>query len=273
MSYTIQQYHGSYNKTKRTVQPSWIVVHYTGSGTSKQGSARANCIYFSGGNRNASADYFIDDVDIYEYNDPSTYYTWHCGTTGTYYSACRNATSIGIEVCQNGNVPYTSAEIERLTWLVGYLMNKYGIAADHVIRHYDVTHKTCPYYYTPAGAGGNAAWEKLHAQITNGEEDMTDQEMQNAIWNYGLGSDGKADYNNVPAWQHLSFAHMDTANIWAMLNDTTDPTGRDMNLNFKDHIKWIAAKQAEQGETLAALQSDIDALGEKVDKLVSALSQ
>lgn len=244
MSYTIQQYHGSYNKTKRTVQPSWIVVHYTGSGTSKQGSARANCIYFSGGNRNASADYFIDDVDIYEYNDPSTYYTWHCGTTGTYYSACRNATSIGIEVCQNGNVPYTSAEIERLTWLVGYLMNKYGIAADHVIRHYDVTHKTCPYYYTPAGAGGNAAWEKLHAQITNGEEDMTDQEMQNAIWN-----------------------------IWAMLNDTTDPTGRDMNLNFKDHIKWIAAKQAAQGETLAALQSDIDALGEKVDKLVSALSQ
>ena len=161
MGYTISKYHGKYNRTKRTVKPKYIVWHYVGAGTSATGSARANCKYFAGGNRNASAHYFIDNGSIYEYADPDTYYTWHCGTTGKYYSSCRNYNSIGIEVCQNGNKAFTDAEIDRLVWLTKKLMAEYDIDIDHVIRHYDVTHKACPYYYTPSGKGGTTAFKKL----------------------------------------------------------------------------------------------------------------
>ena len=55
----------------------YIVVHYTAT----DASAKNNCIYFSGGNRNASADYFIDkDGTIYKFNaDCANYFTWQCG--------------------------------------------------------------------------------------------------------------------------------------------------------------------------------------------------
>ena len=33
---------------------------------------------------------------------------------------------------------------ENTKQLVEYLMEKYNVDADHVLRHYDVTHKTCP---------------------------------------------------------------------------------------------------------------------------------
>lgn len=167
MSYTIQKYHGSYNRVARTSTPKYIVMHYVGAGTSATGSARANCIYFAGGNRNASAHYFIDDGSIYEYANPASWSTWHCGDGGGKYGIT-NANSIGIEVCINGNQPYTSAEIDRATWLVQKLMKQFGIPANRVVRHYDASRKACPYYYTPSGAGGTAAWNTLRAQLTGG---------------------------------------------------------------------------------------------------------
>ena len=182
MGYTIKKYHGSYNIQIRTSNPDWIVLHYTGSGTSKPGSARANCVYFSGGNRNASAHYFVDDRYIYEYADPKKYTTWHCGTRGKYYSSCRNYNSIGIEVCLNGDKPYTSKEIERAEWLVKRLQSQFDIPDSHVIRHYDVTHKACPYYYTPSGSGGNSAWNKL-------KKTLTSEASSNEIWQ--IDEDGK----------------------------------------------------------------------------------
>ena len=161
MAYTIKKYHGSYNRTRRSSKPKYIVWHYVGSGTSATGSARANCKYFAGGNRNASAHYFIDNGTIYEYADPDSWYTWHCGTKGRYYSSCRNSNSIGIEVCQNHDKPFTQGEIDRLVWLTKRLMSEFDIPLSNVIRHYDVTRKSCPYYYTPAGSGGTTAFKKL----------------------------------------------------------------------------------------------------------------
>lgn len=75
MALTINKYHGTYNRSKRSGGISsikYIVIHYTAG----SGSAKNNCIYFSSGNLNASADYFVDDLGIWEYNDPSEgYYT------------------------------------------------------------------------------------------------------------------------------------------------------------------------------------------------------
>lgn len=163
MAYEIKQYHGKYNRFSRVASAiKYIVVHYVGDGTSAAGSALNNCKYFAGGNRNASAHYFIDDASIYEYADPSSWGCWHVGDGKGKYGIT-NTNSIGIEVCNNGGA-FTSAEIDRLTWLVQYLMEKYSVSASRVVRHYDASRKMCPLYY----AQNQSEWEKLHAQITGG---------------------------------------------------------------------------------------------------------
>lgn len=167
MAFSIEQYHGGYNIVARSSTPLYIVMHYTGSGSPTPGVALANCKYFAGGNRNASAHYFIDNAHIYEYADPAKYTTWHCGDGHGKYGIT-NSNSIGIEVCQNGNTAYTEPEIERATWLVQKLMSQFGIPASRVVRHYDASRKACPYYYTPYGAGGNSAWTALRARLTSG---------------------------------------------------------------------------------------------------------
>ena len=163
MGYSIQAYHTGYNRFARSRSAvKYIVVHYVGAGSSATGNALANCKYFAGGNRNASAHYFIDDGSIYECIDPASYGAWHVGDGHGAYGIT-NTNSIGIEVCNNGG-PFTSAEVDRLTWLVQKLMGEYGVDASHVVRHYDASRKQCPAYY----ASNSSAWNSLHAQITGG---------------------------------------------------------------------------------------------------------
>lgn len=157
----INKSHGIYNIQKRSMAVKYIVVHYTGSGTSAAGSALANCKYFAGGDRQSSAHYFIDDSGIWEYADPKTHFTWHCGDGHGKYGIS-NANSIGIEVCMNGDRPYTESEIKYLTELVLYLMNRFDIPADHVVRHYDASGKLCPLYY----AKRSTEWTTLRNRIT-----------------------------------------------------------------------------------------------------------
>ena len=157
----INKLHGQYNISKRTDKVKYIVVHYTGSGTSKIGSAKANCQYFGRADRQASAHYFVDDGGVWEFADPKQYYTWHCGDGHGKYGIT-NANSIGIEVCQNHDLPFTESEKRYLTELVLLLMNKFGITAEHVVRHYDASHKMCPLYYAKRAN----EWEKLRKAIT-----------------------------------------------------------------------------------------------------------
>lgn len=162
MGYSIETYHGEYNRVARTDSVKYIVVHYVGDGNSSAGSARRNCVYFSGGNRNASAHYFIDDGSIYEYANPSAYATWHVGDGKGRYGVT-NANSVGIEVCNNGG-PFTEAEVDRLAWLVQKLMAQFGVPASRVVRHYDASRKQCPLYYVQ----NSSAWDALRARITGG---------------------------------------------------------------------------------------------------------
>ena len=157
------------NLSKRTGKPQWIVVHYTGNGHGRtKGAALANCMYFNRADRQASADFFIDNTTIARYNpNCAKYYSWHCG--GGAPLKARNCNSIGIEVVSDGEA-FTAAEKRRLRWLVCKLMAKYGIKPDHVIRHYDCNsiHKLCPYPYTGT-AEKNKKWVSLHSHITEGE--------------------------------------------------------------------------------------------------------
>lgn len=157
----INKHHGSYNRMARVLAVKYIVVHYVGAGTSAAGNARNNCIYFAGGNRQASAHYFIDDGGIWEYAAPAAYATWHCGDGGGRYGIT-NANSIGIEVCMNGDKPFTAKEIKYLKELVTHLMKKFNVPASRVVRHYDASRKLCPYYY----AKRETEWQALRKTIT-----------------------------------------------------------------------------------------------------------
>lgn len=127
----------------------YIVIHYVGATS----SAKANADYFAAQNRNASAHYFVGyDGEIYQSVEDKDI-AWHCGASSYKHKECRNANSIGIELCckttgdpskADGNWYFTDATVKATIELTKELMKTYNIPVDHVIRHYDVTGKTCP---------------------------------------------------------------------------------------------------------------------------------
>ena len=154
----------TYTKGRGGAPVLWIVVHYTGA----DGSARDNGRYFAGGNRNASAHYFIDDSDIVR-SVPEADTAWAVGN----FQA--NQRSISIEVCSAGE-DFSEAEIQRLAWLVQRLRAQYGIPAENVIRHYDAydfaqraglggswvdPHKSCPAPYVDHDRWHNLVWLRV----------------------------------------------------------------------------------------------------------------
>ncbi|MCI6605163.1 MAG: N-acetylmuramoyl-L-alanine amidase [Clostridiales bacterium] len=63
---------------------------------------------------------------------------------------CRNANSIGVELCdakRDGRVMATDKTLQNAAELVYQLCKQYKIPYDHIIRHYDVTGKLCPAYW------------------------------------------------------------------------------------------------------------------------------
>jgi N-acetylmuramoyl-L-alanine amidase CwlA len=131
------------NNASRNV--GYVVMHYTGN---SKDTAKANANYFSGAGRNASAHFFVDDSEIYqsvELRDTA----WHCGAKTYYHNACRNANSIGIEMCCTaGNYKISDKTKKNAAYLCAFLCKTLGITAGgvdtYVLRHYDVTHKNCP---------------------------------------------------------------------------------------------------------------------------------
>lgn len=195
MSVTIYKHHGKYNIEKRDMQDiKYIVLHYVGNGTSAEGNALANCKFFAGGDRQASAHYFVDDGGIYEYADPASYATWHCGDGHGKYGIT-NHNSIGVEVCISGDKPYTDAEIKYLKQLIPYLMTRFNVKADHVVRHFDASRKQCPYYY----ARRPKEWEKLHAEITAKTKKAAPAKSAKAIKTANIKTGQKGLNKIVPA--------------------------------------------------------------------------
>ena len=129
-----------------------IVVHYTGT----EASAHNNLLYFSRESAKASAHYFIDRDGTLRQSVAEGDTAWHAGHWAT------NLCSVGIEVVSGGS-DFTDAQIRTLAELVADLRGRYGISAENVIRHYDVTGKLCPAPYVDA-----AKWAELHARICGG---------------------------------------------------------------------------------------------------------
>lgn len=65
-----------------------------------------------------------------------------------YASNERNGDTVSIECCHPDDTGFFTDETYcSLVQLTAWLCNKYGLTADQVIRHYDVTGKLCPKYF------------------------------------------------------------------------------------------------------------------------------
>ena len=115
-----------------------IVVHYTaGDGD----TAQNNGMYFSAADRNASAHYFVDEGEILlSVREEDTAH--HAGTWEM------NSRSVGVEMCSKkdgaGRYYIPEKTVVLTQSLVRQLMEKYKIPITGVLRHYDVTGKSCP---------------------------------------------------------------------------------------------------------------------------------
>lgn len=132
----------------------YLVIHYTAGTSSKKGSAMACRNVFL--RASSSADFSVDDTTMMQINpDPLSWYCWAVGDGKGKYGIT-NKNSISIEICSNlekgctAKVPnhegwyFTEAAIENALKLARYLMAKYNIPIERVVRHYDASRKCCP---------------------------------------------------------------------------------------------------------------------------------
>lgn len=130
-----------YNFSSRNgTRIAYIVVHDTGN-PAPGADALAHYRYFGGGNRRASAHYFVDDQVVVQIIEDA-YAAWHCGD-GRGKRGITNRNSIGVEICINRGVDRRAA-LAHARDLVRELMVFYRIPKDHVVRHFDASGKICP---------------------------------------------------------------------------------------------------------------------------------
>lgn len=181
----------------------WICLHFTANNGD---TAQNNADYFAReGGLNASAHYFVDTERIVQsVKDSDT--AWHCGRErgGSYYNDCRNANSIGIEMCsviRNGVYVIPEATMQNAAKLTRELMAKHHVPVSRVCRHYDVTHKQCPEPWVR----NPQLWQKFKTMLTEKEvEDMTEAQTRAiAKQEISKAESAKKVYNSVaecPAW-------------------------------------------------------------------------
>ncbi len=181
----------------------YIVIHYVGA----LGGAEANCKYYAGGNRGASAHYFDGfDGEIWQ-SVVDKDIAWHCGAKAYRHPECRNDNSLGIEMCVRNKGSQASdskdwyfeeATVKAAIALTRELMAKYNVPADRVIRHYDVTGKICPnpYVYNHTGH----TWEAFKAALVTSVEYTLGWNHDNNGWWF---ADTKATYYKS-CWQIIN---------------------------------------------------------------------
>lgn len=173
----------------------YIVIHYTGA----LGDAKANCNYFAGGNRNASAHYFVGYDGAIWQSVENKNVAWHCGAKSYKHAECRNANSIGIEMCVRKKSTasmgatdkdwyFEDATVEAAAELTRYLMDKYNVPASHVVRHYDVTGKICPnpYVYNTTAHTWDE-FKRLISDTASAGGMVQNGNTEKAIWDYLAG--------------------------------------------------------------------------------------
>ncbi|WP_243156813.1 peptidoglycan recognition protein family protein [Clostridium beijerinckii] len=173
----IQEQIINYNKSVRYTAPWFIVVHDTGD---PGASAQNEHDYFSGGDRQASADFFVDDDNIIQIIDTDSYYSWHCGDGRGAYGI-KNSNSLGIEMCLKSDGTVSDETEQSTIELVLHLMDKYSIPIERVVRHYDASRKCCPGAFS---SNNWARWWNFKDKLASGNASNGKWMLEDNKWWY-----------------------------------------------------------------------------------------
>lgn len=148
----------------------FIVVHYTANGGTSA-TAKGNANFFANCPTQVSAHYVVDEGDVIYQCVPDCNAAWSVGgnkypaTKGAkWYGICTNYNSLNIEMVSHTDVAgayyIPQKTINNTIELVKSLQAKYGVDNAHVIRHYDVNGKPCPWCWTNVDPYyGESLWE------------------------------------------------------------------------------------------------------------------
>lgn len=153
---------------------SFIVEHYTANSGTKA-TAKGNANYFANCDRYASAHFTVDENEIYECV-PRSVIAYAVGGNlypatkgGMFYGKCINANSISIEMVShtdaNGRYYIPQKTIDNALELTKELQKQFNIVNDHVIRHYDVNGKPCPWCWTTLNGYTEDAWINFKSRL------------------------------------------------------------------------------------------------------------
>lgn len=211
---------GTHNTSRRTGSIRYIVLHYVGA----TGDACDNIEYYNQPTTvDASADFYVGHGgDLWQYNpDPGKRYCWAVGGGrqsrygGSLHGVVRNSNSISIEMCvktrgskTQANHPdwyFTQETVDAAVALTKHLMKEYGVPAERVVRHFDVTGKLCPGVIGWNYPSGNEdAWAQFkrriggcHTPAEPKEETMRTVKVQLPVLKRGM--QGEA----VRSWQQI----------------------------------------------------------------------
>lgn len=160
--YYQQAKYGNYREASRSkTDIQYLVLHALTSG---EGTAAQYADHMARASMPSSVHYAVDEEQIRQIISDRDI-AWHCGTRGAYYHPyCRNENSLGIALCsrlRNGRRDFAEEGIARALALTRALMVHYAIPPEHVLRHYDVTHKTCPVPFVEHAE----AWDAFKARL------------------------------------------------------------------------------------------------------------
>ena len=168
----------------------YLAIHYTAGSSSAPGRALSMKKYWEQAMR-ASADFGVDDRDIYQFNpDLLNYKCWSVGDKknpysggGSLYGVANNSNTISIEICSNiqsgasleapnhDGWYFTDEALNNAVKLAKILMRKFNIPIERVVRHYDISGKICP---------GVIGWNNYFCYDKNGKR--TGKKNDSAAW-------------------------------------------------------------------------------------------
>lgn len=141
-----------------------IVIHGTGGTVD---TAKNELDYFATGNkRYAGAHAFVDYKGKAGCSIPRNRVAWSVGDKngqGRYYGKYNNMNTISIELCAIEKKEISKAQLATLKKLIRYYGKKCP-NIDNIVRHYDITTKLCPTFYTGSNKK-DAIWQHLRSEL------------------------------------------------------------------------------------------------------------
>ena len=172
-----------------------IVIHNTGN---VGDTAAGNCHYFSpsgSNNRSAGAHIFISSNGDIVQSIPFELKAYAVGDRGIgkYKNVYTNSNTVSIELCDIVTHDVTDAQIEAMKDVIAYVRSICP-NANTIVRHYDITRKSCPMRYL-----NDAKWQQLKTALAG--KNTTVEHIVNTPSQ--LNVDGYVGNLTVRLWQHI----------------------------------------------------------------------